>query len=545
MSGFLQEHKHSDCGVKQPMAALPSPIMHRQCLQKVLLIQPPAFSNNMRTDMNPNAPLGLAYIAGILEREKYDVQILDAFIEGWEHETRISEEKILVGLSFQRIKEIIVDVNPDVVGITSMFTSQRKNAHQIAKIVKEVDSEIVVIFGGAHPTSAFDSVLDDPCVDVAVLGEGDNLIVPLIRSIEEGNDIRKLDGIAYRDEAGNAVEIQKVTQINDLDELPFPARHLLPMEKYFAAGIRHGGSGKGQRAASMITSRGCQFLCNFCTAFKVFTRKPRMRSIENVLAEIDELQDKYNIDEIFFEDDQIIAKQRRAGDLFDAIGDRYNLHWDTPNGVSPWLLNDEILGKMKKSGCYRVNIAIESGNQWVLDNIINKPVKVNMVPELVKTIRRHGMEVGTFLVVGNIGRDAVETLDQVKDSFSFCRKIRVTPHISLLTAYPGSEVLNIAMEKGYLVPGFDWDNLIIQKFQLQTPLWTPQELMSVVETEKVKMRWQKMFYYPKKTFLNILDRLTSDPMSLFIEVGFAAKVGIKALVAACENCAILQRNAGK
>ena len=77
-------------------------------------------------------------------------------------------------------------------------------------------------------------------------------------------------------------------------------------------------------------------------------------------------------------------------------------------------------------------------------------------------------------MVGNIGRDVVETLDQIKDSFSFCRKMRVFPHVSLLTAYPGSEVLDIAKEKGYLVPGFDWDDLIIQKFQPQSPLWTPQ-----------------------------------------------------------------------
>jgi anaerobic magnesium-protoporphyrin IX monomethyl ester cyclase len=515
MSEFLLDHEHSGCEIKSSTAELPAPILHRPRLKKVLLIQPPAFSNNSRGDMNPNAPLGLAYIAGMLEREKYDVQILDAFIEGWEQENRINEDKILVGLSFQQIKKVVADVNPDVVGITSMFTSQRKNAHQVAKVVKELDKEIVVIFGGAHPTSAHESVMEDPCVDVAVLGEGDNVIASLIRGIEADDDIRKLDGIAYRDEAGNPVAIQKVNQISDLDELPFPARHLLPMEKYFNASIRHGGEGKGQRAASMITSRGCQFLCNFCTAFKVFTRKPRMRSIENVLAEIDEMKVKYQIDEIFFEDDQIIAKQRRAGDLFDAIAERYDLYWDTPNGVSPWLLNDEILGKMKASGCYRVNIAIESANQWVLDNIINKPVKVDKLPELVKSIRRHGMEVGTFLVVGNIGRDAIETLDQVKESFAFCRKIKVSPNISLLTAYPGSEVLDIAREKGYLVPGFDWDDLVIQKFQLHTPLWTPQELMKLVATEELKLRWVMMLSNPQKTLRFVLDRLLTNPISVF------------------------------
>lgn len=511
-------------------SSCPAPIAHREKLRKVLLIQPPAFSNNARGDMNPNAPLGIAYIASMLERERFDVQILDAFIEGWGQETRINDDKILVGLTFEQIKEFVAKTNPDVVGITSMFTSQRKNAHQVAKVVKEVDSEIVVIFGGAHPTCVPESVIEDHCVDVAVLGEGENVIAPLIRCIEAGADLRKLDGIAFRDEAGNPSVIQKTTTIDDLDELPFPARHLLPMEKYFSAGVRHGGVGKGKRAVSMITSRGCQYHCNFCTAFKVFTRRPRMRSIENVLSEIDDLINKYQIDEIFFEDDQIIAKQRRATDLFDAMAARYKLYWDTPNGVSPWLLDDEILGKMKAAGCYRVNIAIESGNQWVLDNIINKPVKLDKIPQLVKDIRKHDMEVGTYLVVGNIGQNAVETLDQIKESFAFCRKLKVFPHASLLTAYPGSEVLEIAKKKGYLIPDFDWDNLFIQKFQLQTPLWTPQQLMRLVETERLKTRWWVMLCFPWSTFQHLCVRVIREPAATAKKVFHFAMISFKRLM---------------
>lgn len=499
------------CQPRPSVVAEAGPIVCRPRLYKVLLIQPPAFSNNTRGDMNPNAPLGIAYIAAVLERDGFDVSILDAFVEGWDQEVRINPEKILVGLTYEQIEKLIAEANPDVVGITSMFTSQRKNAHRIAQLAKGIDREIVTIIGGAHPTSAPESVLEDGCIDVAVLGEGENVIAPLIRCIEAKTDLRQLDGIAYRDASGKPVVIPKTTSIDNLDSIPFPARHLLPMEKYFAAGVRHGGSGKGQRAASMITSRGCQYYCNFCTAFKVFTRRPRMRSIENVLAEIDELVNRYKVDEIFFEDDQIIAKQRRSADLFDAIAARYKLFWDTPNGVSPWLLNDEILGKMKASGCYRVNIAIESGNQWVLDNIINKPVKLAKIPELVKAIRRHGMEVGTFLVVGNIGRNAVETLDQIRESFAFCRKLKVWPHASLLTAYPGSEVLEVALEKGYLVPGFDWDNLIIQKFQLQTPFWTPQQLMDLVAEEKLKTRWWVAFCSPVDTVRLLLEHLRRDP----------------------------------
>lgn len=497
---------------KNTLLPCPEKIRHRTELRNILLIQPPAFSNNYRGDMNPNAPLGLGYIAAMLEREGYQVSILDAFVEGWDQEIRVNQEKILVGLTFDQIREVVRETNPDVVGVTSMFTSQRKNAHRVAEVVKSVDPKIVVIFGGAHPTSAPAMVMEDRNVDVAVLSEGDNTIVPLLRCIESDGDLRTLDGLSYRDTTGVTVTIEKTTQIADLDDLPFPARHLIPMEKYFAAGVRHGGEGRGLRAASMITSRGCQYRCNFCTAYKVFTRRPRMRSIENVLSEIDELVNKYNVDEIFFEDDQIIAKQRRSGELFDAIAAKFKLVWDTPNGVSPWLLDDEILGKMKAAGCYRVNIAIESGNQWVLDNIINKPVKLNKIPEIVSAIRSHGMEVGTFLVIGNFSKDAIETIDQMKESFSFCRKLRVYPHASILTAYPGSEVLDIATEKGYLVPGFDWDNLIIHKSQIQTPLWSPEQLFDLVRREQLKSRWWFALMNPVKTLTQVSSRFIRNPI---------------------------------
>jgi magnesium-protoporphyrin IX monomethyl ester (oxidative) cyclase len=237
-----------------------------------------------------------------------------------------------------------------------------------------------------------------------------------------------------------------------------------------------------------------------------------MRTIENVLAEIDELVTRYGVDELFFEDDQLIAKQRRTGDLFDAMASKFKLAWDTPNGVSPWLLNEEIVGKMKAAGCYRINLAIESGNQYVLEKIINKPVKLKQIPELVRTIRKFGMEVNTFLVVGNIGKGGVETIEQIKESFAFCRKARVFPHVSLLTAYPGSEVLDLAQEKGYLIPNFEWDNLIIQKIQIQTPEWTPQQLLALVERERIKTRWWLFLTSPVDSISLVWGHLLREPL---------------------------------
>ena len=129
-------------------------IVERKNISKILLIQPPAFCNNQRDDMNPNAPLGIAYVASSLESKGYNVEILDAFIEGWTVEERVDKERLRVGLSFDTIETYISNYNPDVVGITSMFTSQRKNVHDLANVVKTISDQIVVIVGGAHPSAA-------------------------------------------------------------------------------------------------------------------------------------------------------------------------------------------------------------------------------------------------------------------------------------------------------------------------------------------------------------------------------------------------------
>jgi len=458
-------------------------------ISKVLLIAPPSMTNNERSDTSPATSLGIGYIAAVLEKAGYEVKILDAFVEGWEQEVRVSPEKLLVGMPFEDIKEFIAAEKPDVVGISSMFTIQQNNAHQVARVTKEVDPNIKVIVGGAHPTSAIEMVLSDPNVDVVVLGEGDNSIVPLLEALERDTPLTTLDGVAYRGSDGRLV-IQPKTKITmDLDEIPYPARHLMPMDKYFAANAKHGGAPKGHRASSFITSRGCQYRCNFCTAYKVFTRIPRMRSIENVVGEVQELVTKYGVDEIFFEDDQFIAKTRHTGALLDALAE-FKIMFDTPNGTSPWLLDENMISKMANAGWHTLWLAIESGNQDILKNVINKPVKLDEVPEVTRLARKYGLDVMAFIVVGNITRGRVETLDEVRDSFRFVRKIRVRPQVSYLTGYPGSEVLEIAEENNWLIPGFDWNNHSSERQQIQTPLWSPEEIRHVVEDERLKtMAW--------------------------------------------------------
>ncbi|MBL4888516.1 MAG: radical SAM protein, partial [Candidatus Lindowbacteria bacterium] len=264
---------------------------------------------------------------------------------------------------------------------------------------------------------------------------------------------------------------------------------------------------RGERSTSIISSRGCQYLCNFCTPFKVFTRTPRLRSADNVLAEMRHLKEEYGVDEIFFEDDQLLAKRDRAIELFDAMASELKILFDTPNGISQWLLTEDIIRRMKAAGCYRINLALESGNQWVLDNIIIKPVKIDMVPETVRLIRKYDMDVGMFIVAGNIAWDTVETFEQLADSFKLARKINIRPHVSYLTGYPGSQVLEIAQKKGWLVDNFTWEDLCIHRQQIRSDEWTCEELSEFVERQQTLCFLNYVLKNPLKTAVNISTSL--------------------------------------
>ena len=484
-------------------------------IQKVLLVLPQEFKPTDRPAvLHLNPPLGIGYIAAALENEGYDVSVIDSVVEGYNNSEHVDDTMVRIGISDDELRGRIQDIRPDVVGISSMFTMQRRNTHRVAEIVKNIDSEIPVIVGGAHPTAAPDQVLADENVDIVVLSEGDNSIGPVIDAFKKGAGFKSLDGVAYRGPEGIIIQ-EKRNVINDLDILPFPARHLLPMEKYLEVGARHGGAlTPGTRPASLISSRGCQFRCNFCTAFKVFGRLPRVRSIDSVMSEIDELVNDYGVNWLFFEDDQLIAKVAHAEALFDAIIERnYGISWDTPNGVSAWLLNEKLLHKMAKSGCTTVNLALESGNQYVLDKIINKPVKLHQIPPLVETIRKTGMEIGAFLVVGNFSDNGVETLDQIRDSFRMARALKVTPNVSYLAPYPGSDVLNIAQKKGYLIDDFDWDKCVCVEINVTTPEWTPEQLRQVVEEEMEKTVMSYRLYNTTNWLYKAVPRLILEMKS--------------------------------
>ncbi|MBM3251237.1 MAG: radical SAM protein [Candidatus Omnitrophica bacterium] len=483
-------------------------------IKKLLLFIPPAVTAREEIDIAPLPPLGLGYLAAVLEQQGIEVKIHDALIEGWNNREDIDSRTIRRGSSFKLIEETIAGFAPDIVGVNNLFSKQRNNAHQIYGIAKKVNPNIITVAGGAHPTVTPSLVMQDKNVDFVALGEGEQTIWDLILYLEGNKDINELNGIAFRNN-GQVAVVPKTNFIFDLDKLPFPARHLLGVEKYFGLSFTH-GQRRYKKFSPIITSRGCPARCVFCSAHQVWGRKYRSRSPENVIAEMRQLRDNYGIEELLFEDDNVTLDVPRAEKIFDLmVQEKFNFKWDTPNGVAAFALSEKLIWKMKESGCYKINFAIESGNQYVLNRLIKKPLLLEKVKPLIRYAQKIGLDVGVFLVLGTPG----ETLDQMWDSFRFSRDMGVyNPFVSIATPYPGSELYDICIKKKYIPKDYSFDNLYTKSFSIATEDWTGEDIRKICGKSYFFL---KKGYYKSHPFLFIkkaIQKLLTNPKRLVREI---------------------------
>ena len=233
---------------------------------RVLLINPPnEFPKDKIENIGIGQPIGLAYIAAELLKGGHEVDILDALAEGWNNHCKMGDI-IHIGLKNEEIFSEISKFNPDVVGISAPFSLQIRSALEIAKITKEVNKEIHTVLGGHHATIQPVGVVSHPDVDFVVLGEGEITTLELINKLEKegAKNLDDIKGIAYK-ENGKQKITEKRPFIQDLDDIPFPARYLLPLDKYFKI--------TGSKWTPIITSRGCPYHCVFCAEHFAFGHK--------------------------------------------------------------------------------------------------------------------------------------------------------------------------------------------------------------------------------------------------------------------------------
>jgi magnesium-protoporphyrin IX monomethyl ester (oxidative) cyclase len=464
---------------------------------KVLLINPPQVFYPGSDQPAGNLPLGLMYIAATLERAGYKTEILDAFMT--DDKFLKNGETLSVGMPFEQIKQEIYNRKPDIVGVAGPFTCQIGNTVKITSLAKLVDPSTLTVVGGPHVTTMPKEFLEEAkSVDVAVAGEGEYAMVELAEYFEGKKQLSEILGVAHRKD-GEVIVNSTRPFIKNLDELPYPAYDLVNMEQYLSPkniGYRSFRS----RAISMITSRGCPFNCCFCSVHLHMGKQFRAHSANYVLGHIKFVVEKFNVKNIFFEDDNLTFDLARFEAICDGlIEKKIRIGWETPNGVRADCLNLNLLEKMKKSGCQSVFFGVESGDQQILTNVICKSLDLNRVVEVAKICKDINLKTGAFYIIGFPGEKKENMQKTVDFALMLKRDFDVGMHLFNATPSYGTRLYDECKAKGYIQEDLSWNSFAEARQPKGMPLISTEDFTSQ-EVKEIATR--ALAEYKKLSLLN-------------------------------------------
>ena len=447
---------------------------------RVCLINPPRIQPKVWGKPNVFPPIVMATMAAVLEK-KHAVSIIDAPTEGWENLEELDESKYRVGLSAEAIEQRITNFKPDIVAIEIPFSGWSKTAFEVVSVAKKVNKDITVVLFGLHPSSRPEPCLENADVDFVVIGEPENTVSDLVEALELGkHDFKSIAGLGFR-ENGKAFLSAKRAVIENLDSLPFPARHLLPMGMYAQAVKQNPLRGEIHKPYTIvITSRGCPYNCVFCSNCIVWGKQWRPRSPKNVVDELEQIIKIFGIEQVDFSDDNMTLDKQRMVEICDLIVKRgLRFEWFTPNGIRADSLDETLLRKMKGAGCKKIRIAPESGVQRIVNEVIKKNQDLKSVEKAVVLCKKVGIKVGCFFVIGLIG----ETKADIEKTIEFAYKLRGlgadTFIFSIAMPLYGTAFYEQAKEGGFLREGFCDFALAATEPQVETPEWSARDLQEL------------------------------------------------------------------
>jgi anaerobic magnesium-protoporphyrin IX monomethyl ester cyclase len=396
---------------------------------KVALIKPPA----TYADWYKQPALGIAHIAASLESEGHDCEIVDAYFQS---------------LSLPQLVRCIKDYNPDVVGITAM-THEINEASEIASKLKAV-IDVPTVVGGCHVTALPEKTLAEFGIfDYGVYGEGEKTTIELLEHIgRRVTNPYNIKGLIFRNEGKVVVNPPRQFMTTDeLDALPRPAFH-----HYYGAKNAHALASKDSYYV-MLSSRGCPYNCAFC--MQVLGKKVRRRSAQSILREIDYAVEHYGAhtfnfaDEIFLFDDR---KTRNILRLFIQRDLPKRIRWSALTRAN--FVNPELISLAKKAGCFRLEMGVESGDDGIL-KAIGKNITVEQVRQSVETIKKTGISLGTYYILGH-PNETIETLRKTVDLAVELNTDVIA--VGLMVPYPGTRIFDMALQgkNGYRLLSKNW-----------------------------------------------------------------------------------------
>lgn len=452
---------------------------------KVLLINPPSeqelIGNNpaiIEEERGYNPPLGLLYVAAYLEAQgRHDVAVIDAQVEE---------------LSYAQLAERIRDYHPDVVGLTALTFTILDVIHTI-KVVKETASNAVIVIGGPHAHLFPEETLNLTGVDFVVIGEGEEVFSQLMDHIDEPAALRQIPGLVFRYE-GQIVKTGLAGMIQDLDSLPFPARHLVPYQKYSSLlALR-------TPITTMFTSRGCPFQCAFCDRPHLGKRF-RARSPKNVVDEMEHCT-RMGIYEFLIYDDTFTVNRKRVLGICEEIHQRkLDIGWDIRARVDT--VDPELLKILRAAGCERIHYGVEAGTEKIL-KVLNKGITLEQAQNAFRWTKQAGIETLAYFMVGA----PTETREDIRQTVEFAK--RLDPdyvHMTILTPFPGTRIYFDGLENDVFPEDF-WREFAANPTSDFHPRYWEREL-SASELVEILNDAYKSFYIRPRYALRRLLRVRS------------------------------------
>ena len=461
-------------------------------MHDIVFVNPPYEQVSEGTDYlkhitNRSPSIGLLLLAAKAREIGYDPMIIESDLEG---------------LTPQKVAQMVLEQNPKFLGIT-LFTVGVFNASIIAKIVREKNPNIVILVGGPHISSmGYETMEKFSEFDVSVIHEGELILENLLNSIENNTPLSEVNGIMYRDESGAIRRTAPPPNIEDLDSLPRPAWDLLPNfpEGYLPSIYDYPRA----PVATYSASRGCPFLCEFCDT-STFGGKIRYNSPQHVYDTMKHLSEKYGVKHLQFVDDLFVAHNQRVQEFSKLlIANPIDMTWSCTARVNT--VKPDTLKLMKEAGCWEISFGLESGSDFLLDEM-KKSQKVSTAVDAVKWTHEAGIRVKGLFMLGYPG----ETQESIALTKEFVQSVPLTTmNLSKFTPYPGSPIYKKLY--GTSIREEDWDRLNGMNFVYKAEGFSEEELDKEYQ-EIIKSfykRPQILWYYTKMSLANFthLWRLT-------------------------------------
>lgn len=397
-------------------------------------------------------PLGIGYLAAVLEQEGYQVDVVDC------QTTRPSQEVL---------EEKFRNLNPDIIGVTSATVTYLP-ALDVLKTAKNAVPNALTLMGGPHVTVLDQQALaESNNIDIVVRGEGEHTMLDLARLVSEDNlkNLSQVQGITFRKNS-QVIQTPDRPFMTDIDSLPHPAHHKFDTNLYKLFGVNY---------MPIITSRGCPSACTFCLASKMCGHSFRGRSPTKVVDELEWLRDEFNAGAFAFYDDTFTFDLKRAFDICDEMQKRnVDLPWDCRTRVDR--VSKELLAKLKATNCQLIHFGVESGSPEML-KLMRKGSTVELNAQAIKWAKEAGISVAVSLVIGY----PTETPQMLQQTIDFLYKTK-PDYVYMCEAvpYPGTELANYIKELGLEVDA-NW-NQYREETQIFTNTLLPLEKLE--ETKK-------------------------------------------------------------